>query len=47
MPTLLTLLLLAAFVIFTIAAVRAVIVNKKFDYTNSGLACIALAMLAA
>lgn len=45
MPTLVTLLMLAAFVCFAIAAVRAVIVNKPFDYTNSGLACIALAML--
>lgn len=46
MPTILTLLLLAAFVCFAIPAIRAIL-GRSFDYTNSGLACIALAMLVA
>lgn len=46
MPALLTLLLLIAFGCFLIPAVRAIL-GRSFDYTNSGLACIALAMLVA
>jgi hypothetical protein len=44
MPALITLLMLAAFVCFAIPAIRAIL-GRTFDYTNSGLACVVLALL--
>lgn len=46
MPTLLTLLLLAAFVCFATPAIKAIL-GRSFDFTNSGLACLAVSLLLA
>lgn len=44
MPALAILLLLAALVCFGIPAIRAIL-NQSFDYTSTGLACLAAALL--
>ena len=44
MPAIPFLLMIVAVVIFAIPAVRAIL-GRSFDYTNTGLACLAVAFL--